>query len=140
MCPGGRKTTLGAPLPPPIHTHIIHSHRADGKPSDGWDNFVRMYKSLSDDDPPSRSIGKGKYATWWTWIVPSGFGLGRASLRWPTLKPWLTAVAEVSGYHPYRFAGRVEVAWKGGLCLFPRVSDYFTHQHVYNGTASRKSR
>ena len=25
------------------------------------ENFVRMYKSLSDDDPPGRSIGRGKY-------------------------------------------------------------------------------
>ena len=25
------------------------------------DNFVRMYKGLSDDDPPGRSIGRGKY-------------------------------------------------------------------------------
>ena len=25
------------------------------------DNFVRMYKSFSDDDPPARSIGPGKY-------------------------------------------------------------------------------
>ena len=25
------------------------------------DNFVRMFKSLSDDEPPGRSIGRGKY-------------------------------------------------------------------------------
>ena len=25
------------------------------------ENFLRMYKSLSDDDSPRRSIGKGKY-------------------------------------------------------------------------------
>lgn len=26
------------------------------------DNFVRLYKSLSDDDPPGQSIGRGKYS------------------------------------------------------------------------------
>ena len=40
---------------------IVHPITNESRARQLGDNFVRLYKSLSDDEPPGRSIGRGKY-------------------------------------------------------------------------------
>ena len=40
---------------------IVQARTSTSRARDLGENFVRMYKSLSDDDPPGRSIGTGRY-------------------------------------------------------------------------------
>ena len=40
---------------------IVHSATNESSARLLGDNFVRLYKSLSDDEPPGSSIGRGKY-------------------------------------------------------------------------------
>ena len=40
---------------------VVGAATSEARAKQLGDNFVRMYKSLSDDDPPGPTIGAGKY-------------------------------------------------------------------------------